>query len=92
MNGTRGHCVVLDLFRRVILDTEDKSEVDLDKLHLLKCAGPMSLCLEFKHVIEIKAIKGVSVGNLNNDLRNELKERAVEVGNLNADERKRLKK
>jgi hypothetical protein len=74
MNGTSGHCVVLDLFRRFILDPADKWEVDLDKLHLLKCAGPMSLCIEFKHVIEIKAIKGVAVGNLNNDLRNRLKE------------------
>ena len=92
MNGTSGHCVVLDLFRRVIIDPAEKWEVDLEKFHLLKYACPILVCIEFKHVIEIKAIKGVAVGNLNNDLRNRLKERAVEAGNLNTDERKRLKK
>ena len=80
MNSNSGHCVVLDLFRRVILDPAEKWEVDLDKLHLLKCAGPMSLCIEFKHVIEIKTIRGVEDGDLNTDLRKILKKRLKRKG------------
>ena len=68
-NGTAGHCVVIDLFRKVILDPEEDSEVSLDQYHLLKCAGPMSLCTEFKDVLRIQSIEGIPVGQLNNDLR-----------------------
>ena len=82
LNGTRGHSVVLDLFRRVILDPAEKHEVDLNKHNLLKCAGPMSLCLEFQHVIEIRTIRGDSVHSLNVDSRKRRKEEAVALANL----------
>ena len=44
-NGTAGHCVVIDLFRKVILDPGKEVEVKLNRRNLLKCAGDMSLCM-----------------------------------------------
>ena len=81
--------MVLDLFRRVILDPAEKHEVDLNKHHILKCSGPMSLCLEFQHVIEIRNIRGVSVRSLNVNSRNRRKEEAETLANLTPDERKK---
>ena len=72
-NGTAGHFVVIDLFRKVIIDPAEECEVDLDRCHILKCAGTMSVCIEFKDVLKIQSIRGVSFVKLNHDLRFENK-------------------
>ena len=72
-NGTAGHCIVIDLFRKVILDPCEDFEVILDRSNLLKCAGPMSLCMEFKDVLQIESIDGLKIGELNYDLRKKMK-------------------
>ena len=74
-NGTAGHCIVIDLFRKVILDPSEEVEVSLDRLNLLKCAGPISLCMEFKDVLQIQIIDGSKIGELNYNLRTKEKKR-----------------
>ena len=77
-NGSAGHCVVIELFRKVILDPAEEWEVNLEKSYLLQCAGPMSLCMEFKYVLQIQRIDGVKVGQLNYDLRNKEKKKITQ--------------
>ena len=72
-NSTAGHCVVIDLFRKFILDPGKEVEVILNRTNLLKCAGDMSLCMEFKDVLLIQSIGGTPVGQLNNDMRKKIK-------------------
>ena len=62
-NGTAGHCVVIDLFRKVILDPGKEVEVILNRMNLFKCAGDMSLCMEFKDVLIIQSIGGLQLVN-----------------------------
>jgi hypothetical protein len=66
---------VIDLFRKLILDPREEVEVSLDRSNLWKCAGPMSLCMEFKDVLQIQSIEGSEIGELNYHLRTKEKKR-----------------
>ena len=66
---------MINLFRKVILDPSAEVEVILDRLNLLKCAGPMSLFMEFKDVLQIESIDGSKIGELNYNLRTKEKNR-----------------
>ena len=70
---------MIDLFRKVILDPSAEFEVSLNRSNLWKCAGPMSLCMEFKDVLQIESIDG-SIGELNYNLRTKEKNRMMYQG------------
>ena len=52
-NGTGGHCVFIDVGRKVIIDPANKKEISLNLRNLFECAGPCSLTLAFCRVLEI---------------------------------------
>ena len=52
-NGTGGHCVFIDVGRKVIIDPANKKEMSLNLRNLFECAGPCSLTLAFCRVLKI---------------------------------------
>ena len=58
-NGTGGHCVGIDAFRKVIVDPSEEREIHLDRNSLVNSAGPCAMCIEFINVIQIDHIPDV---------------------------------
>jgi hypothetical protein len=99
-NGTGGHCVGIDAFRKVIVDPSEEREIRLDRTSLLKSAGPCAMCIEFIHVIRIDHIPDVKFptirgarGQLNkNQKRRDRRNKKRKGSKKNDDKRDQSKK